>query len=149
MFCQYYKDHPVEMRLWLQGKHRPAFSEIFNYFQKHPDIENLQNDLAGMQGLKTEYETLSRAVHASSSSFRMTSPGGVTNLWSADHIKLNSWLSRERRTITSLNLFLMALNSQALQGAAFPGLRQSISIVIGNRNMRRIIRSNLGINLDI
>src|SRR5204862_7086402 len=65
-YCLYYKDHPVELRLWESGKHRPPFAEIHGYLASHPDIEPLgSSPVTGLANLKSEYGTLSRAVHAS------------------------------------------------------------------------------------
>ena len=41
LFCLYYKDHPVEFRLWQSGKEIKPFSEFFNYLKKHPDIVDM------------------------------------------------------------------------------------------------------------
>ena len=49
--------------------------------------------------MKAEYSMLSKAVHASATSFRMTDKGTVTSLWSSDRIKLGSWKSREKNVI--------------------------------------------------
>ena len=62
LFCEYYKDHPVELRLWLKGRHRLGFREIMSYFQRHPDVEGTIDDLSGLERLQTEYSILSRAV---------------------------------------------------------------------------------------
>lgn len=149
LFCEYYKDHPIELRLWAKGKHRLGFNEIISYFQKHPDIEGMIDDLAGLERLQKEYSTLSRAVHASDFNFRMTVPGGATNLWSSDNRKLGMWSTRERQTITGINLFLLVLHSKSVQGASLPGLRTSIGLTISSAAIRNKIRTSLNVNLDI
>jgi hypothetical protein len=149
LFCEYYKDHPIELRLWLLGKHRLGFSETINYFQKHPDVEGIKNDLAGLGRLQKEYSILSRAVHGSDFNFRMTAAGGTTNLWSSDNRKLNSWSTRERETLIGINLILLTLHSKALQGASLLGLRQSIGLIIKSPTLRNAIKAQLGVNLNI
>ncbi len=52
-YCLFYKDHPVELRLWETGKHRPAFSDVHGYLQQHPDVAPLGNTpVTGLAGLK-------------------------------------------------------------------------------------------------
>lgn len=149
LFCEYYKDHPIELRLWLAGKHRLAFHEVISYFEKHPDIDENTKDLAGLGRLQKEYSILSRAVHGSGFSFRMTAAGGTTNLWSSDNTKLSSWSTRERQTLVGINLVLLTLRRRSLQGASLLALRQSIGLVIKSPTLRGEIRTRLGVNLDI
>ena len=148
LFSEYYKDHPVELRLWLQGMYKLSFTEAISYFQKHPDIEG-SADLAGLELLQKEYSTLSRAVHGSDSNFRMTGPGGATNLWSCDTTKLGMWSTRERLTITGVNLFLLVLHAKSMQGASLPGLRKSIGLTINSAKKRKEIKKDLRVNLDM
>lgn len=148
LLCEYYKDHPIELRLWLMGKHRLGFSDTINYFQKHPDIEGATNYLTGLGRLQKEYSILSRAVHGSDFNFRMTAAGGTTNLWSSDNRKLNSWSTRAE-TLIGINLILLTLHSKALRGASLLGLRQSIGLAINSSTLKSKIKENLGVNLNI
>lgn len=147
-FCEYYKDHAIELRLWSQGQHRLGFSEMVNYFQKHPDMDNVDSRLSGLDRIQREYTVLSRAVHASTTNFRMTVPDGQTNLWTSDTSKLGAWNTRERQTLTGLNLFLIVLHRTALQGTTLPGLRQAIALIINSSALRHLIQVNLGVNLS-
>lgn len=146
-YCEYYKDHLIEYRLWESGKHRIGFSEMLTYFRQHPDILNLRGDLSGLDRLGKEYATLSRAVHGSAVGFRMTDETGLTNIWNSDLAKLGSWHTRERRTLTGINLFLLSLHRNSLQGAALPGLRQAVSLTIGSETVRVAIQDELGVSL--
>lgn len=148
-FCEYYKDHAIELRLWDQGRHRLSFNEMVNYFQKHPDMDNVDSNISGLDRIQREYTTLSRAVHASTTSYRMTVPDGQTNLWTSDIPRLGAWNTRERQTLTGLNLLLIVLHHTALQGTALPGLRQSIALIVRSNTLRRSIRVNFGVNLNI
>jgi len=145
--CEYYKDHPVELSLWAEGRHRISFTDLTSYFQKHPDISSLEDDFASLGDIQKEYSTLSRAVHGSATSFRMTGGHQNTNLWISDKAKLGSWHTRERRTLTSLNFFLIALHQKELQGARLPGLRNAISLVLRSEGYRQKVREQTNINL--
>lgn len=148
-FCEYYKDHTIELRLWSQGRHRLGFNEMLNYFQKHPDVDSVDSSVSGLERIQNEYTVLSRAVHASAISFRMTVPDGQTNLWTSDISRLGAWNTRERQTLTGLNLLLIVLHRSALQGASLPGLRQAVALIIRSSTLRKSIRVNLGVNLNI
>lgn len=147
LYCEYYKDHPVEMRLWEQGRHRLGFSEMLSYFRGHPDISVLPDDLTGLTRIEAEYATLSRAVHGSAVSFRMTTSEGLTNLWSADVARVGAWSTREKHTIVGLNLFLVALHRNNLEGTSQPGLRQAIALALDSHKQRDRIRDILGVNI--
>lgn len=148
-FCEYYKDHIVEQRLWSQSQHRLGFNEMLNYFQRHPDIANIESSISGLERIQHEYTVLSRAVHASSTNLRMTVPDGQTNLWTSDISRLGAWNTRERQTLTGLNLVLITLHHIALQGTRLPGLRQAIALIIRSSTLRKSIRVNFGVNLNI
>lgn len=148
-FCEYYKDHPIELRLWAHGRHQLGFNEMMNYFYKHPDIEGISNNLTGLQLIQREYSVLSRAVHSSATSFRMTVPNGKTNLWTSEVRRLQAWSTREYQTITGINLFLMSIHRDKLQGAKLPGLRKAIGPTIGSTALRKAIRNGIAVNLQV
>lgn len=149
VFCEYYKDHPIELRLWTKGRHRLGFSEAISYFQKHPDIEGMPDELTGLDRMQKEYSILSSAVHGSANNLRMTVPDGNTNLWSSESAKLGRWRTRETQTIIAVNLLLLTVHSRSLQGASLPGLRKSIAVTITSASLRNKIRTKLSVNLDI
>ncbi len=143
--CLYYKDHPVELELWLLGKHRLGFSEVLRYFQNHPKLKGLRIAVTGLDNLEKEYATLSKAVHASAKPFRMTKNGCV-NLWSADKQQLSQWLTRQRKVVENINVLLLALYHHQLEGAAFPGLRKAISLAISPKKCTDI-RASMKVNI--
>jgi hypothetical protein len=147
--CEFYKDHPVELILWNQGKHRVGFHESIGYFSKHPQVANINGSLHSLPIIEKEYGILSRAVHASSPSFRMTIQDGYTQLWSADLSRLSAWRTREKKIVQGINMFLLVMHRDNLQGAAMSGLRQIIARVINRKSVRQEIRNKLGINLFI
>ena len=64
-FAIYYKDYPIELEKWLLGNHKLSFSELQSYFESHPLIIDSKIELTGLDLLKVEYSTLSKAVHGS------------------------------------------------------------------------------------
>lgn len=129
LFCTYYKDHPVELELWHSGRHKPTFSELFTYLDNHPariDVVNVD----AMPALRTEYATLSQAVHASAKSFRMTKDIKETLLWSAAVEQRGKWQTREKLVIVNLNLLLLALFRTMLTGGAAASLRESVGLAL-------------------
>ncbi len=143
--CLYYKDHPVELQLWLNGEYRLGFVEVHKYFGKHPVLKKIPSSLTGLEILAKEYAILSKAVHASAASFRMTADGRV-NLWSNDRAQLRKWATRERQTITGINLLILSLFHTKLQGGSLIGLRQALTLAIPS-SMRRKIRETLAVKL--
>jgi hypothetical protein len=143
----FYNDHPVELRLWEQGRHRVGFGELVNYFRRHPDIRGLSGNLTGLDGLEREFGTLSRAVHGSGESFRMSPGTGMTNLWVGSKPRVGAWRTRDEATVRNLNLFLLALFGASLQGTAHPGLRDSIALVITSVELRAELKAQMGVSL--
>lgn len=130
LFCLYYKDHPVEVELWQAGRHRLGFTALTEYLINHPQLLDVNPDYSGVATLKAEYSTLSKAVHASSASFRMTQDEETTHLWSAEVSRLGAWSTRESQVLKGLNLLLLTIFREDLSGARLSGLRQAISLAI-------------------
>jgi hypothetical protein len=129
LYCVYYKDHPIELRLWHEGKHKLTFAEHFTYLDNHPDrIPVPQID--AMPVLRAEYATLSKAVHASAKSFRMTDDIKDTLLWSDANELRGKWQTREQVVISHINLCLLVLFRRELEGAASPALRDAIGLAV-------------------
>jgi hypothetical protein len=144
-FCLYYKDHPVELTLWKQGKHKLGFSELHKYIESHPDFSGKSANVSGLEIIKAEYSTLSKAVHGSSGLFRMTA-GTETTVWTSDKTSLGKWLAREKATLCALNQVLLVMFSAKLTGASLPQLRKSISLIFPPAK-RLVIKSSLAVNL--
>jgi hypothetical protein len=130
MYCLYYMDHPVELELWHRGKHRLAFASLYDYFEHHPKLINVAASVTGIQILKAEFSTLSRAVHASAKRFRMTVDSAGTLLWSTQTANLGAWATREAAVVSGLNLLLLTLFRDKLQGSSVQNLRKAVSLAI-------------------
>jgi hypothetical protein len=128
-FCLYYKDHPVEFQLWETGKHKPPISDYLNYLEHHPQRVTVAS-VDPIPHLQTEYSTLSKAVHASAKSFRMTKDVKTTQLWNEAKASLGQWQTREGAVLANLNLLLLAHFRDQIGGAAEPGLRESIGLAV-------------------
>lgn len=133
LLCLYYKDHPIELVLWESGAFRLSFSEAMQYFKKHPLIKNVQSDLTGLSLISEEYKKLSIAVHSSAVDFRMTE--GATNLllWNTDNKHESIWETHEKKTLQGLNMLMLTIFRQLLQGASLGSVRQALGLVIPSR----------------
>lgn len=147
VYFLYYVDHPVELLLWKEGSHRLGFSETIKYLSLHPSFNKLPDSVTGIPSIKKEYAELSKAVHASSSSFRVTSTGNVEGLNSSSSENLGMWATREKHLIVALNKLLIVFFQKHLKGAAKLNLRKSISLVLSTRTARDQIKSKLAITL--
>ena len=145
-FCAYYMDHPVEQRLWSDGKNNPSINSFFDYLMKHPDLSDFSISINGIQILKKEWHTLSRAVHGSSKSFRMTTQGKIPCIFSSAREKMGGWSTRESTCLLGVNLLLMTLFKEQLQGAKMRNLRKAISLVVP-KTKHVCIKSELNVNL--
>ena len=142
----FYMDHPVELRLWQNGKHRLGFKELETYLQSHPDLNGVDLAPQVSQELSTEYSALSRAVHGSALSFRMSAAETGTHLWSDDKGRIGKYITRQSHTITAINQLLVLLFRGHLQGAAKLNLRKAISYAIPQTQHRKI-RTASGVSL--
>lgn len=124
----YYKDHPVEFELWKSGLHRMQFTQLVNYLEAHPNARKLDQKHMGIDNLKSEYSTLSKAVHSSNLLFRMTKTGRVQGLNNPSSEELGKWATRERCVIRSINMLMLVIFSDHLKGAANKDLRKVVSV---------------------
>lgn len=134
----YYMDHPVELQLWQLGQHKLGFSALADYLEHHPKFMGLSLGDTGLEQLRNEYATLSKAVHGSAMSFRMTVDGETTQLWSHDTARLGAWATRESATLLALNLLLVTMFRDRLAGTALPGLRKAVSLAVPTSKHARI-----------
>ncbi|MBD8118574.1 hypothetical protein IFR07_16920 [Pantoea agglomerans] len=134
MFGLYYLDHPVELRLWQAGEHKLGFSETLKYLQSHPDFNSNNIICNSLSELKSEYALLSKAVHGSSESFRMSVDGKVHGLSSTDRAKLGGWLTREIAVLNAINILFICFFKCHVCGALNAGLRKSISLAVRDGN---------------
>lgn len=145
MFCLYYKDHPVEFRLWETGQHALAIAEFVTYLDHHPQRVAVAT-VDPMPRIRKEYATLSKAVHASAKGFRMTEDIKSTLLWSDAKASLGQWQTRESAVLVGLNLLLLAHFRGELAGASASPLREAVSLVIPT-SLYPEIKANLAVVL--
>ena len=119
--CGYFKDHPVELRRWHIGAFRIAFSAVHDYLEVHPDLAKHTN-VNGLAGLKREDANPMQSCSCSRA-FSDDCRTGGTRLWSGDHASAGKWATRERETLRAVNLLLMTMFREHLQGAKLPALR--------------------------
>lgn len=147
----YYKDHPVELQLWQQQRHRIGFTDLVAYFKAHPLLAgfNHQSD-TGIVALEDAYASLSKAVHGSVSYFRMVSKAPLQELPSihvADAVELSRFKSTVRDLIEAVNQLLVANFRESLQGAALPALRHGIAVTV-SPGRRTAIKKAFGVSLQ-
>jgi hypothetical protein len=146
LFFYYYKDHPIEYRLWEIGKHQLPISEYVSYLYHHPDFIKLPDKITGVETLKAEYSTLSKAVHGSSKLFRMTHNGTFPTLMAPELPLLNQWVTREKECVRFINLTLITAFKDHLQGAKMRDLRKSISFAVP-QSLHTEINTKMGVRL--
>lgn len=146
LFGLYYCDHLVELEQWENGEHKLGFSEVTSYLNRHPMFKTFSEQQTGIEGIKTEYATLSKAVHGSSRLFRMTKAGDIEGLNIHSEPDLGAWLTRERNTLCYLNKILIVFFRNKIQGASKLNLRKAVSLVIPN-NKHAEINSQYGVKL--
>jgi hypothetical protein len=141
----FFKDHPIELQLWGLGRYKPSFTSMMEYFEKHPCVDSIEAHICGLDVLPREYATLSKAVHGFAA-FQMTAETGTTCLWTDNLASLGRWRSRERTVIQSINLLLMTMFREHLQGTQRPQLREAISVAVSPSKYPSV-KATLGINL--
>jgi hypothetical protein len=146
IFGLYYCDHLVELKLWENGEHKLGFSEVVTYLSKHPDFKGFSDQETGIDGLKSEYATLSKAVHGSSKLFRMTKGGSIEGLNIYSNPDLGGWVCRERSVLISINKILIVFFRSRLQGASNLNLRKAISLAIPE-SKHAPIKGSYGVSL--
>jgi hypothetical protein len=146
LFATFYMDHPVELRQWHTGKHRVAFSALETYFLAHPDLNGVAIATEALNDMAVEYSTLSRAVHGSAVSFRMSAAQTGTQLWSDEKARIGKYVTRQARVLSDINIFLICLFRSHLQGASKLNLRKSISFAVPASRHQQI-KTAIGVNL--
>jgi hypothetical protein len=146
LYCFYYDVHPVEHRLWEVGKFKIGFASAYKFFETHPDLAGLPQTITGLEQLQNEYATLSKAVHASSRSFRMTAGELNILLWKDDVGKLGAWATRERATIQALALLTICLLPEELKGAKNAPARDVLQFAL-TKAARQQLKASLAITI--
>lgn len=145
LFALYYNDHRIELLQWETGKHRLGFSDLFKYFESHPFLQ-YPTALNSLTEVKSEYATLSKAVHGSAVAFRMTKNLSDINLWSDDIASAGMWSARESSAIANVNIILTYLLSEHLKGASQRSLRQAAGLVM-SKGKRGSIKNDLSVTI--
>lgn len=146
LYGLYYMDHPVELVQWGKGSFKLGFSETITYLTKHPALENVGDADSGIERLKAEYAILSKAVHGSAQSFRVTKSGEIQGLNIVSLVDLGSWETRERFTLAALNKLFLVMFKGHLQGAANTNLRKAVSLAVPEKK-HAFIREKFNIRL--
>ncbi|MDR7020129.1 hypothetical protein [Aeromonas salmonicida] len=147
IFGLYYLQHPVELQLWVKGKHKLGFTETINYLSNHPNFEGVDSSISGIEAVKKEYATLSKAVHGSSKLFRMTKTGKIEGLNIVSPPDFGGWVTREAAVLNALNLTFLCFYKDDLTGMANLNLRKTISLAINKNNFPKI-KEKLKVNLN-
>ncbi|AZG77061.1 hypothetical protein [Methylocystis rosea] len=143
----YYKDHPIELQLWQAGKFRKGFSELMRYAQQHPIVSSSDAKITGLELIESEYATLSKAVHASATIFRMTDVASKILIWSTESDRLGMWATRERKVIEGISLLLVCLFADRLQGTLLPQLRDILSYAVTPAK-RKLLKKEFNISIS-
>lgn len=131
----FFKDHPIELELWAAGKYTTQFTDMYSYFLKHPKNIGREPKFFGMDIIKAEYATLSKAVHGSAQAFRMSSEHGPS-FFSDDVALLAKWDHRNRQVIRGLCLLLLSIFQNDMVATRKRNLRQSLALALraGDKN---------------
>ncbi|MCA2013490.1 hypothetical protein LCM17_18510 [Cereibacter sphaeroides] len=144
MAAIFYLDHPIEYMKWSAGNFKLSPREMRDYISEHPKLSMLADELCLKAALDEEYATLSKAVHGSSSLFRMTTGDGKTNIANPSLADLGKWSARERSAVDICMTSLVAVTSDYLDGAKMSNLRAALSVAIQKKS-----RSALKKHLDV
>lgn len=146
MAAIYYKDHPVELEKWKSGGFYIPPRDLRDYISDHPRMKKVGSAIHLKEKLNKEYATLSKAVHGSSSLFRMTSNDGKTNIAEPGADSLGKWSSREKSTINICTVMLICVLSEQLDGAKLSSLRDNLGIAL-SADSRAALKTHLNINI--
>jgi hypothetical protein len=146
LYCFYYDVHPIEHRLWEKGKFKVGFAAAHSFFASHPDLVGLPKNVTALEQLETEYGTLSKAVHASSRSFRMTEGEINVLLWKDDNAKLGAWSTREKATVNALCLLSICLLADDLKGAKNGPTRDALQFAL-TKHAKQEVKTSLSITI--
>jgi len=144
MSAIYYADHPIELEKWETGDFRLSPRELREYCASHPRIAAVNKSLNVKDALDAEYATLSKAVHASNTLFRMTTAAGDINIGSFSDAELGKWSTREKATISICTLIVVAVLHTQLDGAKRPQLRKALGLTL-SAQARKAAKEALGV----
>lgn len=141
----YYSDHPVEARRFATGEFRLTWVETKQYLATYP-YPAAADAYRGvvLDSIAHEYSELSKAVHGSAESFRMTAAQQFPTLFSSERTKIGAWRTRAIACARAVNSLLLLHFASDLAGARLRPLREDIGTVFTARERTRI-RSALGV----
>ena len=138
----YYSEHPVEAKRFVSADFRLTWSQTKEYFNTYPYASAAANfRTSAITALASEYADLSKAVHGSSESFRMTAGRQFPLLCSSDRIKIGAWRTRALASAKAINSVLLLHFSSDLTGARLRPLRDELSAIYSTRDRSRIRQS--------
>ncbi|MFA6966327.1 hypothetical protein [Bosea sp. (in: a-proteobacteria)] len=147
MAAIYYLDHPVEFEKWSIGDFQISPKEMREYIAEHPKLARIVKELDLKAALDKEYGTLSKAVHGSSSLFRMTTADGKTNIANPSTADLGKWSARERNAIDICITALVGVLCRYLDGAKLQNLRSALPSAIQS-NSRAALKKHMDISIQ-
>lgn len=142
----YFMDHPVEFTRWELGTFRIAPRELRAYVCEHPKLDSITGPLDLKGKLDNEYSTLSKAVHASNSLFRMTGVDGKVNIAKPSVAELGKWSKREKEAFDVCLVALIGVLQEHLDGAKQTQLRGSLSLALGP-NSRSALKTHYSVTI--
>lgn len=143
----YYKDHSIELKLWLIGKHRLKITSLFDYEnEKHLFIGKHIQPLTPV--LLKEYTELSRAVHGSAINYQMTNSFEFPNAIGYDAPRLSMWNTRARSLHNAMVQLLLYNFEPQFEGTKLSHQREVIAGSITEATATAV-SSNTSINLII
>lgn len=125
----FFMDHPIELELWDSNRYKTHFSDMSVYFAKHPKNHGRKPRFFGLDIIKSEYTTLSKAVHGSAQAFRMSSEHGPS-FFSNDVVLLKKWDHRNRQVVRGLCLLMLSIFRDDLIATRKRNLRKSLSLAL-------------------
>ncbi|MGV2111936.1 hypothetical protein ACQZ46_11720 [Agrobacterium salinitolerans] len=146
MAAIYYFDHRVEYEKWCTGDFQISPRELREYIAEHPKLAKIIKELDFKAALDKEYGTLSKAVHGSSSLFRMTTADGKTNIANPSVADLGKWSARERSAIDLCITALVGVLSDYLDGAKMQNLRAVLRTAIQS-NSRAALKKHMDVSI--
>ena len=150
LYFLYYKDHPVELKLWEAQQHRMGFTALHGYLKGHPDLAVFNLQITGLEAIDASYASLSRAVHGSVEYFRMVSKAPNQELPSIhvhSPIELSHFKTALRKLVEAINQLFVAVFRADLQGTSLPLLRQGVANTIGPKR-RTLIKTLFKVTLQ-
>lgn len=147
----YYKDHPIELIRWLNGREWRPFSELVTYIKEHPSYIDLSEDqklIVDIPAIGKLYGSLSQAVHASSFSARMTNLSDIfPQLINTQPAEYGKWSSLELDTVQSINRLLIVFYMEHLTGTSNRELREAIGNVMHSDGVKNSIKEKFQIRI--